>query len=141
MQLRTRLRPASYFVDLTPLVDVVFLLLIFFMITSDVLPLKSLNIQVPDLSQDSLPLTAQLVVVMDSAHVIYLGSTKAIVDLEELQARLPEELERIRQKNGGSPATLVLSIDEKAEYGPFLKLFAVAQMSSPKIRLVYTHSI
>lgn len=140
MQLQTRLRPTSYFVDLTPLVDVIFLLLIFFILTSDVLPLKSLHIHVPELPQDSLPLTAQLVVVMDSAHVIYLGSTKAIVDLEELQTRLPEELERIRQKNGGSPPTLVLSVDEKAEYGPFLKLFAVAQNCCPKMRLVYTHS-
>ena len=139
MHLQARLRPTSYFVDLTPLVDVVFLLLIFFMITSDVLPLKSLNIQVPELTQDSLPLTSQLVVVMDSAHVIYLGSTKAIVDLEELQTRLPRELDLLRQKNGGSPITLVLNIDEKAEYGPFLKLFAVAQNSSQKIRLVYTH--
>lgn len=76
MKFTTKLKHSSSLVDLTPLVDVVFLMLIFFIVTSDILPLKSLNIQNPTLNQASAPLTTQLIIVMDKDHVIYLGSKK-----------------------------------------------------------------
>ena len=80
-------------IDLTPLVDVIFLMLIFFIVTSDILPLKSLLIENPKLEKDSAPLTTQLLLVMDAQHVIYLGSKKAIVDLASLKQSLQQEVE------------------------------------------------
>lgn len=137
MKFRTRLKQSPNLIDLTPLVDVVFLLLIFFIITSDILPLKSLNIQTPELTKNSLPLTTQLLIAMDREHVIYMGSKKAIVDLASLQEQLPEELNLLKTRNGGVLPTIVLSVDRRAEYGPFLKLFSIVQECCPKIRLVY----
>jgi biopolymer transport protein ExbD len=81
MEFKTKLKTSHQLIDLTPLVDVIFLMLIFFIITSDILPLKSLHVENPKLNRDSSPLTTQLLVVMDAQNVIYVGSKKAIVDL------------------------------------------------------------
>ena len=48
MKFKTNLKVSNSLIDMTPLVDVIFLMLIFFIVTSDVLPLKSLNIENPD---------------------------------------------------------------------------------------------
>ncbi|MBA2369075.1 MAG: biopolymer transporter ExbD [Candidatus Protochlamydia sp.] len=137
MKFKTRLKPSASLIDLTPLVDVIFLMLIFFIVTSDILPLKSLNIQNPSLPVDSAPLTTQLLLVMDAHHVIYLGSKKAIVDLASLKAQLEKEIEKLKVHQQGHIPTLVLSVDKKVEYGLFLKLFAIVQSCCPQIRLAY----
>jgi biopolymer transport protein ExbD len=137
MKFQTKLKISIALIDLTPLVDVIFLLLIFFIITSDTLPLKSLRIENPSLETHSMPLTTQLLLVMDAEHVIYLGSKKAIIDLNNLKANLHIELEKIRKKNGGIEPTLVLSVDRRVEYGLFLRLFSIAQECCTKLRLVY----
>lgn len=125
------------FIDLTPLVDVIFLMLIFFIVTSDILPLKSLLIENPPLEQDSAPLTTQLLLVMDAQQVIYLGSKKAIVDFTNVKESLKREVEKLKILNKGEEPTVVLSIDKRVDYGVFLKLFSIAQECCSRIRLVY----
>ncbi len=137
MKFKTRLKTSTSLIDLTPLVDVIFLMLIFFIVTSDILPLKSLNIENPTLDKDSAPLTTQLLLVMDAQQVIYLGSKKAIVDLSSLKTHLEKEVEGLKRQNEGHMPTIVLSVDRRVEYGLFLKLFAIAQECCPHLRLVY----
>jgi biopolymer transport protein ExbD len=137
MKFKTNLRTSTSLIDMTPLVDVVFLMLIFFIVTSDILPLKSLNIQNPTLERDSAPLTTQLLIVMDAQNVIYLGSKKAIVDLLSLKSHLQEELDLLRKQHDGHEPTIVLSVDKRVEYGLFLKLFSRVQECCPNMRLVY----
>ncbi len=72
MIFKTNLKASTALIDLTPLVDVIFLMLIFFIVTSDILPLKSLNIENPTLEKQSAPLTTQLLVVVDAQNVIYV---------------------------------------------------------------------
>ena len=79
MKFSSTLKSTTALIDLTPLVDVVFLMLVFFIITADILPLKSLNIENPKLDLPSAPLTSQILVVMDAQNVIYVGSKKEIV--------------------------------------------------------------
>jgi biopolymer transport protein ExbD len=137
MQFKTNLKIAHQLIDMTPLVDVIFLMLIFFIITSDILPLKSLNIENPTLHQDSLPLTTQLLVVMDAQHVIYVGSKKTIVDLGSLHDHLKAEVDRIKERHKGIEPSIVLSVDRRVDYGVFLRLFSAIQESGHRIRLVY----
>lgn len=140
MKFSTKLKPSYNLIDLTPLVDVIFLLLIFFIVTSDILPLKSLNIENPTLEMDSTPLTSQLVVVMDAQNIIYLGSKKTIVDLHTFRKSLKEEYERLKKQTGHIDPTVVVSIDRRVEYGDFLKVFSIAQDCCKKLRLVYKPS-
>ncbi len=137
MKFETRLAATSALIDLTPLVDVVFLMLIFFIITSDILPLKSLNIQNPPLAIRTAPRTTQIIIVMDAQNVIYLGSKKEIIDLESFEESLRKEIEKNRLANPGADTTLCLSIDKRVEYGTFLRLFSLAQKFDTKLRLVY----
>lgn len=137
MIFKTNLKPSTNLIDLTPLVDVIFLMLIFFIVTSDILPLKSLNVETPTLSKNSSPLTTQLLVVMDGQNVIYVGSKKSIVDFTTLQSSLMEHIVQLKKQNGGASPTVVVSVDRRVEYGSFLKLFSIVQECTPKVRLVY----
>lgn len=137
MQFKTKLKTSHNLIDLTPLVDVIFLMLIFFIITSDILPLKSLHVETPRLNRDSTPLTTQLLVVMDAQNVIYVGSKKAIVDLASLKSHLQDEIAVLKKQHQGIEPTVVLSIDRRVEYGSFLKLFSIAQETTQRLRLVY----
>lgn len=122
---------------MTPLVDVIFLMLIFFIVTSDVLPLKSLNIENPVLDRNSAPLTTQVLVVMDAQNVIYVGSKKAIVDLGSVKQQLHDEIAMLQSNHPKLKPTVVLSVDRRVDYGSFLRLFSIVQESSPRLRLVY----
>jgi biopolymer transport protein ExbD len=140
MKFKTNLKASNSLIDLTPLVDVIFLLLIFFIITSDILPLKSLNIQNPTLNKDSLPLTTQLLVVMDAQNVIYVGSKKAIVDMNSIKDKLNEEMDHLKKEHPGYLPSIVLSVDKRVDYGSFLRLFSTAQELGTHIRLVYKNN-
>lgn len=135
LKFNTRLKPAFSLIDLTPLVDVIFLLLIFFIVTSDILPLKSLKIENPSLKTESEALTTQLLIVMDAQAVIYVGSKKRIADLASLEEMVKKEMERL----GGPHPTLVLSVDRRVEYGNFFRLFSTLQKLKFPIRLVFKH--
>ena len=140
IKFKTRLKPSEALIDLTPLVDVVFLMLVFFIVTANVLPLKSLLIENPSLDKDSSPLTAQLLLVMDAQQVIYLGSKKMIVDFDSLKENLMTELARIKSEQKGIEPTVVLSVDRRVDYGLFLRLFSIAQECSSRLRLVYQYA-
>lgn len=140
MRFKTTLKHSLNLIDLTPLVDVVFLMLIFFIVTSDVLPLKSLNIENPTLDRDTAPLTTQLFVVMDAHNVIYVGSKKDIVDFASLRVFLQDEIAAMKRDNPGYQPTVVLSVDKNVDYGTFLRLFSIAQECTPRLRLVFKPS-
>lgn len=137
MRFKANIKASHTLVDLTPLVDVIFLLLIFFIVTSDVLPLKSLHIENPHLERDAAPLTTQLLVVIDSQDVIYVGSKKAIVDLVSLKQSLHDEIQTLKLHHPEAIPTVVISADRRVEYGTFLRLFSIAQECCDRIRLVY----
>ncbi|MFN0065075.1 MAG: ExbD/TolR family protein [Chlamydiales bacterium] len=137
MKFKSRLEPTNALIDLTPLVDVVLLMLVFFLVTSDILPLKSLNISLPEVNRPSLPLTTQVLVVMDAQNVIYVGSRKEIVDLSSFKSTLLREIDKLTTAHPEADTTVVLSIDRNVEYGDFLRLFSLAQEAHTKLRLVY----
>jgi len=137
MRFKTNLKTNYNLIDLTPLVDVIFLMLIFFIITSDILPLKSLNIENPTIDRPSDPLTTQIIVVMDAQNVIYVGSKKSIVDLSSLKKQVEDEINQIKKIHTDVQPTVVLSIDRRVDYGSFLRIFSIIQETTPRLRLVY----
>lgn len=138
MRFKTRLKSSNHLIDLTPLVDVIFLMLIFFMITSDILPLKSLAIENPTLTVEAKPLATELLIVMDAQEAIYVGSAKAIVDMGSLKEKLIEEIAAYKKEQGGKAPTCVLSVDRRCSYGEFLRLFSICTECSSSLRLVFS---
>lgn len=137
MRLTTKLKPCYNLIDLTPLVDVIFLMLIFFMVTSDTLPLKSLLIQHPKLTTTETSKLAQLLIIMDKDQVLYIGSKKEIVDLASIGDALTKHIAFWKEAHQGATPTVVLSIDKRIEYDVFLKLFHEVVKISPRVRLAY----
>jgi len=137
MKFVTRLKPCFNLIDLTPLVDVIFLLLIFFLITSDTLPLKSLLIQHPQFSSTEEAKLSQLVVVMDKDQVIYVGSKKKIVDLMSLKEELQTHISLWKEHFHGVTPTVVLSVDRRVQYETFLRLFSEVVKTVPRVRLAF----
>lgn len=137
MNFKTRLKPSFNLIDLTPLVDVVFLLLVFFLITSDILPLKSLSVENPQINRDSLPLTSQVIVVMDAEQVIYVGSKSDIADFDSVKEHIYKEINQLKKRHPGANPTIVLSVDRRVDYGAFLRLFSEVQQCGPTVRLSY----
>jgi len=137
MKFATRLKPCFNLIDLTPLVDVIFLLLIFFLITSDTLPLKSLLIQHPQFSSTDEAKLSQLVVVMDKDQVIYVGSKKKIVDLMSLKEELQTHITLWKEHFRGVTPTVVLSVDRRVQYETFLRLFSEVVKTVPRVRLAF----
>lgn len=138
MRFKARLKPCHNLIDLTPLVDVIFLMLIFFIVTSDILPLKSLSIENPELKNVNSPAhLAQLLVVMDRDQVIYIGSKKDIVDMNSVREMLLSQIALIKAENPHCSPTIVLNVDRRVDYGAFLRLFSAVQSCSPHIRLSY----
>jgi biopolymer transport protein ExbD len=138
MKCATRLKPCFNLIDLTPLVDVIFLMLIFFLITSDTLPLKSLMIQNPQLSNASQEAKlSQLAVIVDKDQVIYVGSKKEIVDLMSLKEVLHHQINLWRESHHNVTPTVVLSIDRRVNYEMFLRLFSEVIKAAPRVRLAY----
>ena len=141
MRFKPRLKHQFNLIDLTALVDIIFLLLIFFIITSDMLPLKSLNIETPEIRQDSLPLTTQMVVFMNKERDIFVGKEKEKILLADLPTILRKQLLHLRKTTPHAKPTIVLNIDRYVDYGTFLKLFYEVQDLGLTIRLSYQKEI
>ena len=137
MKCSTRLKPCFNLIDLTPLVDVIFLMLIFFLITSDTLPLKSLLIQHPHISSTEEAKLSQLVVIMDKDQVIYVGSKKEIVDLMSLKDVLTKHIDNWKTAHHNVTPTVVLSVDRRLDYEMFLRLFSEVVQIAPRVRLAF----
>ena len=137
MKCATRLKPCFNLIDLTPLVDVIFLMLIFFLITSDTLPLKSLMIQNPMVTSTEEAKLSQLVVIVDKDQVIYVGSKKEIVDLMSLKDVLQRHMNVWREVHHNVTPTVTLSIDRRVDYETFLRLFSEVIKTAPRVRLAY----
>ncbi len=137
MNFQCRLKHEYNLIDLTPLVDVIFLMLIFFLITSDILPMKSLLLDSPKVQKEAPTRLCQLLVVMDKDQVIYVGSKRDIVDLHSVGQHLKGLIEQARVKYPDYLPTVVLSCDKHVDYEAFLNLFSQIQECVPRVRLAF----
>jgi biopolymer transport protein ExbD len=116
-------------IDMTPMVDVAFLLLIFFMCTTQFRPPEKDKIDLPESSSD---------LKMPESDVITLGVTKDArmsieyrVRAERFQPyvsdaeQLRYELQRARMANPG--ARILVKFDKEAEYGTMQDIMQVLQ--------------
>ena len=79
-------------IDMAPMIDMVFLLLIFFMVASVVVTEK-IDIKLPESKSAKVPedITGRLVLAVDANDQVYIGMTP--VTIEELKMTVSEELD------------------------------------------------
>jgi len=80
-------------IDMGPMIDLVFLLLIFFMVASVVTELEKVEVEIPESSHAKVPddTKGRMMLSIDADNNIYAGLQK--VTIEELQPMIEKELE------------------------------------------------
>ena len=109
----------SPLVDLSPLIDVVFLLLIFFMVSTRFKDDHGLNLSLPKSESKQATEQQQLVIAIDREGKIVLGS--------ETVAK-PALIEKIQEKLAGfDNKVVILKVDESVSHGTVFEVMDAAK--------------
>jgi biopolymer transport protein ExbD len=107
-------------VDLTPMVDVVFLLLIFFMISTTFVETPGISVQLPESSsQRDIQMPEELKVQLSLAGDIFIGEEQ--LSLDELRLRLAGYGTKAREMN------FALYADREARHGRVVQIMDLAR--------------
>jgi biopolymer transport protein ExbD len=108
-------------VDMTPMVDVVFLLLIFFMISTTFVETPGISVDLPQSSSEAISSEpVEIKAYVDKSGAIHIGERQiALDDLEKTLAALVAEK--------GKQATFVLMADRDVRHGLVVRLMDAAQ--------------
>ncbi len=106
-------------ISIAPLIDIVFLLLIFFMVTSHFEIMSNIDIKLPDISQrGSDQLADSMIVAIDKTGNYYIKKEK--VDLKDIYLRLKEGSEQKK-------INLILQADRDVKHGHVVRIMDLAK--------------
>ena len=143
MRIRTNLRVMSGPLDLTPLVDVVFLLLIFFMISSSLVFWPGMQVdtevQLPEGRTNSMTAADKLIITITRSDLLFFNDKP--VQWEELERELHELVRSSRLASGkrGEPyraPLVVLRADRSIPYGKIVQVMSLARSLGLGVYLV-----
>lgn len=118
--------------DMTPMIDIVFQLLIFFMLSSSFLT-PSMKLTLPKAVQADKQEAQQIIVSMDKAGSIYLNTRK--IDKESLKTQLADSLSKDSKKS------VHLRGDADMPYKLFVEVMDLArQAGAQQINIVHEDS-
>jgi biopolymer transport protein ExbD len=131
-----RQRQDSLAVNLTPLIDVVFLLLIFFMVSTSFTDLSELVVNLPEAEGQSAETDKALDIIIAADGSMFLNGTPFPADAENLRAIIIEKVGNRRDipvaivaDNETRHAMVVMSMDTVSQLG-FKRLSISAQRPS-----------
>ena len=119
-----RKRDRDLKIEISPLIDVVFLLLIFFMVTTTFVDQLGLDLKLPESASSYEGKKETNVIWVDKGGKIFLGGEE--VPLERLEERLRESLAESERKE------VVIKADERGAYGTVFRVIEIAQKSGAK---------
>lgn len=118
IQFRTRLKPISGSIELTPLIDVMFLLLIFFIVSSSFIQVWGISVELPKVEQTSAPWgVGKFVVSLQNNGALFFNDHP--VNIEGLK----RNFQTLRNQNVSS---VILRADAKIDYDKVLQIIALA---------------
>jgi len=105
---------------ITPLIDIVFLLLIFLMLTSHFHAASGIPIRLPKVAQNAYEgESREVILAIDKEGQVYLRGEKA--DINELSEKLKELVEK------GELAQLILQADKEVKHGRVVRIMDLAK--------------
>lgn len=116
MEFKRRLQPTAR-VDLIPMIDVVFQLVVFFMVSSTLVTKTGLNIDLPQAQAVQEAVTSTVVLSVVSENEIFLGDRS--VTLAELDAILAQQSEEFEDRS------ISIEADETIPYGTMIAVLDV----------------
>jgi biopolymer transport protein ExbD len=126
MKLRRRLTPAQE-MEITPLIDVVFLLLIFFMLTSRLVAPTGLRVRIPQVSQPTTLQDVSVTVTIASDDRIFIDGTE--VTPEELKQRLKLCAQR--------KTKVAIRGDSRSSLGRMIQVYDICQQTGVDLTGIY----
>ncbi|ADO83049.1 ExbD/TolR family protein [Ilyobacter polytropus] len=124
----TRRNSGNMILELTPLIDVVFLLLIFFMVATTFEDLSGIKIDLPQSTIKEVREVKEIQILIDENSELYLNyrettkSKKSMkVTLENLKEELGEKLLNSSEKN------VIITADKKLDYGFIVEIMTIAK--------------
>ena len=129
---KIRSKKASTRIDLTAMVDLAFLLITFFMLTTTLSKPKAMDMVMPDNTQPqeqmAVPASRTMTILLGSKNKLewYIGEpgkTPPIVDnfgKDGLRKALMENSEKIKASHGGQPMIVLVKPSDKSNYDNFV---------------------
>lgn len=131
MELKKRL-PREVRIDITPLIDVVFILLIFLMVSSTFIEQPGIRLSLPTAKTSSSERVGNLVLTIAVGGQIYLNSK--LLDRSDLA-------EELKHAIGESPqTTLILKADRQVNHGDVVTVMDIARKSGIEKLVIGTRS-
>ncbi len=107
--------------DIAPLIDIVFLLLIFFMLTAHFITQPGIEITLPAAKTATIEEIEDIIVFISQEDEIFLNDEQ--IDIEVLRPALEAKLEASQKK------TVILKADEKVNLGLAVKVMDIAKQA------------
>ncbi|BDU50973.1 ExbD/TolR family protein [Haliovirga abyssi] len=108
------------FLELTPLIDVVFLLLIFFMVSTTFTDINTgINITLPESAVKELPQEREVIVSITKQKNIYINRKK--VSNENFENKLSDKLKELKKYN------VIIKADKSLSYGIIVEIMSKAK--------------
>jgi biopolymer transport protein ExbD len=137
-----KMRRVGIAIDMTPMVDVAFLLLIFFMLTTQFKPPEKDKITLPESNSEAKSPESDIITIavtapkpetgnVSSVRVIYRAGGQEVNQLlqpEMLKAELPDVLTRARTSNPA--ARMIVKMDKDASYGIMADMMSALQTAN-----------
>ncbi len=106
--------------NLTPIIDIVFNLLLFFMVTTSFSEINSgINIKLPTSNVVEITNIKEIVISIDEHKNIYINNTP--VKIDELETKINEVI------NSSGIKTVIIRADRTSEYGYIVKVMTIAK--------------
>ena len=116
---RTKLAIIKGRPDLTPMIDIVFLLLIFFMLSSSFVQVSGITVNLPDAVVSSDTSVNKLVVSIDRNNKFYFN------DIPMTWNILTEQLQKCKLQWNAD--TVIIRADKHTEYGVVVRIMSLAR--------------
>jgi biopolymer transport protein ExbD/biopolymer transport protein TolR len=118
MEFRTKKRALSR-IEITPLIDVVLLLLIFFMISTTFVTTPGIKVKLPQAATQAATREQDIVVVVTEEGQLYFNNRR--VTLDRLRLGLKEEVSK------GGKDLLIVKADKESKHGRVVEVMDLAQ--------------
>jgi len=111
-------------IDIAPMVDVIFLLLIFFMVTSTFILQPGFKIDLPNANVSDNKTADYLIVYVNKTGEIFLNEKKT--NLDNLGIKIKKAFPKLKD------LTIALNADKTTEYGKIIQITDIAKLSGIK---------
>lgn len=116
--IKKRIKPS---LNITPLIDVVLLLLIFFMISTTFVVQPGINVNLPQTVTSEKQIRKDIVIIITKDNTIYINEKK--IDLRDVLKEFKAEHEKNRD------ALLIIKADKKVTHGEVVNIMDLAKQA------------